>query len=51
MQDKLGDIFVDGKIVNLDSSSVEYLDKTIEEINFKQKMTLTNINNIFIENH
>ncbi len=46
MQDKLGEIFVDGKIINLDTSTIEVLNRTKEEIQIKQKESVKNIDNI-----
>ncbi len=46
MQDKFGEIFVDGRIINLDTSTMEVLDRTVNEINVKQKVTVDNINSI-----
>ncbi len=44
MQDKLGEIFLDGRIINLDNSTIEVLDRTKSEIQFKQKDAINNIN-------
>ena len=44
MQDRLGEIFIDGRIVNLDNSTIEVLDRTKSEIQFKQKDAVNNIN-------
>ena len=46
MQDKFGEIFVDGRIINLDTSTMDVLDRTVNEINVKQKVTVDNINSI-----
>jgi len=46
MQDKLGEIFIDGRIINLDNSTIETLDSTKKEIQFKQKDAVNNINTI-----
>ena len=46
MQDKLGEIFVDGRIVNLDTSTIEVLNRTKEEIQMKQKESVKNIDEI-----
>jgi hypothetical protein len=46
MQDKLGEIFIDGKILNLDNSTIDVLDRTKSEIQIKQKDAVNNINTI-----
>ena len=45
----LGEIFFDGKIVNLDSASIKDLDNMIIEINEKEEDTINKLNRVLAE--
>lgn len=44
--EKLGDIFADGGMINLDSVSVEKIDLTLEKIKKSKEMRMNNINEL-----
>lgn len=47
--EKLGEIFVDGKIINLESSSIEELDAMLEQINSQKEIIVNRIDAILEE--
>lgn len=47
--EKLGEIFLNGKIINLDNVSEEVLDNTLTEINIKKEEIIDRINSILAE--
>ena len=47
--EKIGEIFIDGRIVNLDNSSVEDLDSMLEKIDSRKKNIMNNIDEILTE--
>ncbi len=47
--EKIGEIFVDGRIVNLDDSSIETLDAMLEKIDSQKKNIMKNIDTILTE--
>lgn len=47
--EKLGEIFFNGKIINLDNVSEEVLDNTLSEINTKKEEIIDRINSILAE--
>jgi hypothetical protein len=47
--EKLGEIFVDGRIVNLDSSSIDVLETTMVELTKQKASSLVKINKILSE--
>ncbi|HIT71924.1 MAG TPA: hypothetical protein IAD08_08470 [Candidatus Scatovivens faecipullorum] len=44
--EKVGEIFIDGRIINLDNSSMETLNSNFEEITSQKEKLINNINNI-----
>ena len=47
--EKIGEIFVDGRIINLDSASMETLDSNLEQINSQKEKIINSINNILAQ--
>ena len=47
--ENIGEIFIDGRIVNLDNSSVEDLDSMLEKIDSRKKNIMNNIDEILTE--
>lgn len=47
--EKIGEIFVDGRIINLDSASMETLDSNLEHINSQKEKIINSINNILAQ--
>ncbi len=47
--EKIGDIFVDGKMVNLDNSSVQDLDNMLELLTSQRKDIMDDINKILAD--
>ena len=47
--EKIWEIFIDGRIVNLDNSSVEDLDSMLEKIDSRKKNIMNNIDEILTE--
>lgn len=47
--DKLGEIFVDGRIINLDNASIETLDSTLEQVNSEKEKVMNRINRLLGE--
>ncbi len=47
--EKIGEIFIDGRIVNLDNSSIEALDSMLEKIDSQKKNIMKNIDEILTE--
>ena len=49
VNEKLGEIFVDGRIINLDNASIEVLDSTLNEINLQKEKVMNRINKLLAE--
>lgn len=47
--EKIGEIFIDGRIVNLDNSSIEDIDIMLEKINVQKKNVMESIDKILTE--
>ena len=47
--EKLGEIFVDVIIINLDNASIEVLDSTLNEINLQKEKVMNRINKLLAE--
>lgn len=47
--EKLGDIFADGRMINLDSASIDVLDQTIEKVNEQREDKMKAINNLLVK--
>ena len=47
--DKLGEIFVDGRIINLDNADIEILDSTLEQVNLEKEKVMNRINRLLSE--
>ena len=47
--EKLGEIFIDGRIINLDNSSLEILESSLAVLNKQKEMSVSKINKILSE--
>lgn len=47
--EKLGEIFIDGRIINLDNSSIEILESSLAVLNKQKEMSVSKINKILSE--
>ena len=47
--DKFGTVFVDGKILNLDSASIDEIEKCIKDVEKLQSVVSNKINELYLE--